>query len=348
MSRHGSLRFGNSTKEPRWPLYLFLALVVLTFAAPPLFGDSSNSFTIYNALQNTACLGLVALGLGLTMIVGEFDLSVAGTYALGGMIAVKAGAANPFIGLLAGVLVCVVFGLLQGVIIAKLGVNSMAVTLGGSLVALGITGTIGDNKSQSYDNYDVGIFLNQQIGTFFSVRILIGIAAFIVVFLLMTRTNIGRSMRATGGGRRASRTAGVRVDAIVMLSFGASAGLAGLGGVLQAYGTSTATSNPGLFPLIFAVTACLLGGIGLAGGRGGAVGIACGALSLALLSQIFSTVAAPQYVTGLVTGLLLILVTTAASPFVLRKWNESRARKAMQEASKPQTSRDNQSISIGE
>jgi len=282
------------------------------------------------------------------MIVGEFDLSVAGTYALGGMVAVKAGAANPFIGLLAGVAVCVVFGLVQGVIVAKLGVNSMAVTLGGSLVALGIAGTIGDNKSQSYENYDVGIFLNQQIGTFFSVRILIGIAAFIAVFLLMTLTNLGRAMRATGGGRRASRTAGVRVDAIVIMSFGASAGFASLGGVLQAYGTSTATSNPGLFPLIFAVTACLLGGIGLAGGRGGAVGIACGALSLALLSEIFSTVAAPQYVTGLVTGLLLILVTTAASPFVLRKLSESRARKAMQAASMPQANRDNQSISIGE
>ena len=321
----GSSRSG--TREPRWPAGLLIGLVVVTFALPPLFGHASSAFTIYNVLQNTACLGLVALGLGLTMIVGEFDLSVAGTYALGGMIAVKVGVGSPVLGIVVGVACCVVFGLIQGLIIARLGINSMAVTLGGSLIALGVTGTIGDNKSQSYENFNVGIFLNQPIATFFSVRILIAVAAFVAVYLVMNMTNLGRALRATGGGRRASRTAGVRVDAVLIGTFGASAGFAALGGILQAYGTSTATSNPGLFPLIFGVTACLLGGIGLAGGRGGALGIACGALSLALLSELFSTMASPQYVSSLVTGLLLILVTTAASPLVVRKWRAARAEK---------------------
>ena len=315
----------SGTREERWPVVLLGILVVATFALPPLFGHSSSAFTIYNTLQNTACLGLVALGLGLTMIAGEFDLSVAATYALGGMVAVKVGAGSPVIGAIVGVSCCVVFGLLQGLVVARLGINSMAVTLGGSLIALGITGTIGDNKSQSYENFNVGIFLNDPIGTIFSVRILIAIGVFILAVALMNATNLGRALRATGGGRRASRTAGVRVDAVVMGAFGASAGLAALGGTLQAYGTSTATSNPGLFPLIFAVTACLLGGIGLSGGRGGPMGIACGAISLALLAELFSTLASPQYVSSLVTGLLLIAVTTAASPLVVRKWRASRS-----------------------
>lgn len=315
----------GGTREPRWPAALLVGLVVATFALPPIFGHSSSAFTIYNALQIAACLGLVALGLGLTMIVGEFDLSVAATYALGGMVAVKAGVGSPVVGILAGVAVCAVFGLLQGLAIARLGINSMAVTLGGSLIALGITGTIGDNKSQSYENFNVGIFLNQPIATIFSARILIAIGVFILVFALMNATNLGRALRATGGGRRASRTAGVRVDAVLIGTFGASAALAALGGTLQAYGTSTATSNPGLFPLIFAVTACLLGGIGLSGGRGGAFGIACGAISLALLAELFSTLASPQYVSSLVTGLLLILVTTAASPYFVRKWRAARS-----------------------
>ena len=318
----------SGTREQKWPVALLGILVVATFVLPPLFDRSSNAFTVYNTLQITACLGLVALGLGLTMIVGEFDLSVAATYALGGMIAVKVGAGSPVIGVIVGVSVCVVFGLLQGLVIARLGINSMAVTLGGSLIALGITGTIGDNKSQSYENFNVGIFLNDPIGTIFSVRIFIAIGVFVLAYALMNATNLGRAMRATGGGRRASRTAGVRVDAVVIATFGASAGLAALGGTLQAYGTSTATSNPGLFPLIFAVTACLLGGIGLSGGRGGPVGIACGAISLALLAELFNTLASPQYVTSLVTGLLLILVTTAASPLVVRKWRAARAASA--------------------
>ncbi|MEI8055888.1 MAG: ABC transporter permease [Actinomycetes bacterium] len=313
--------------EARWPFFLTLLLAVVVVAVPPIFGHAASLFTFYNALQSTACLGLIALGLGLTMIVGEFDLSVASTYALGGMLAVKFGGGSPIVGLLIGVGACVIFGLVQGFIVARWGINSMAITLGGSLVALGITGTLGDNKSQSYENYDVGVLLNNPIVGLFSLRSLTAIAMFALVFLLMNLTKLGRGMRATGGGRRASRTAGVRVDAIITGSFGASAGLAALGGVLQSFGTATATSNPGLFPLIFAVTACLLGGVGLTGGRGGAWGIACGSLTLALLSEFFSTLAAAQYVSSLVTGSMLILVTVGASPLIIRTWRESRARR---------------------
>jgi ribose transport system permease protein len=345
MSAQARMKPRFSANEQKWPIFLMIGLVILTFAIPPLFHHSSSAFTIYNALQNTATLGLVALGLGLTMVVGEFDLSIAGTYALGGMVAVKLGTGNPIVGILAGVGVCVVFGLIQGLIIAKLKINSMALTLGGYLVALGLTGTIGDNKSQSFSNYDIGIALNQPIATLFSIRIFIGIAVFLAVFLLMNLTNLGRGMRATGGGRRASRTAGVRVDAIVIGTFGASAGLAALGGIIQAYCTATATSNPGLFPLIFAVTACLLGGVGLAGGRGGAFGIACGALTIALLAELFSTVAAPQYVSGLFTGLLLIVVTTAASPYVIRKWHERRIDKSLKVENKVLVTSDSSSKS---
>jgi len=97
--------------EARWPFFLTLLLAVVVVAVPPIFGHAASLFTFYNALQSTACLGLIALGLGLTMIVGEFDLSVASTYALGGMLAVKFGGGSPIVGLLIGVGACVIFGL---------------------------------------------------------------------------------------------------------------------------------------------------------------------------------------------------------------------------------------------
>lgn len=144
------------------------------------------------------------------------------------------------------------------------------------------------------------------------------IAVLVVVILLFSLTRMGRDMRATGGGRRASRTAGVRVNLILVLTFTASGALAALGGTLQGYGVATAPSNPGLAPLIFGVTAALLGGVALAGGRGTPVGIVAGSLTLCFLAQLFIDLASPQYLSSLVTGGLLIVVTVLKTPIAAR------------------------------
>ncbi|MGP3534537.1 ABC transporter permease [Microbacterium sp. RD1] len=307
-----------------WPIAFAVGMLIVLFVIPTLSGRSVTIFSVYNSLQSYAALGLVALALGLTMIIGEFDLSVVGTYALGGMIAVKLGGENPIYGALAALVVCGAFGALQGFLVARFAVNSMAVTLAGYLVALGATGTIGDNRSQPYANFDVTGALNSPFLGVFSLRSGIAIVVIAALAALFLATPLGRDLRATGGGRRASRTAGVRVTPIVIGTFATSGMLAALGGTLQSYGVATAASNPGLSPLIFAVTAALLGGIALTGGRGTPVGIAAGALGLCFLSQLFTDMVSPQYVTSLVTGTLLVIVTVFATPVVLR--NLARAR----------------------
>src|SRR5436305_2876955 len=84
-------------------------------------------------------VGLVALGLGLSMLVREFDLSVAGTVGLAGCIAVMTGVAQPWLGALLGVGAGVASGLLQGLIMTRLRLSSVGVTLGGLLTLQGLT-----------------------------------------------------------------------------------------------------------------------------------------------------------------------------------------------------------------
>ena len=87
-----------------------LLLVVLAFAGTPLTtGSPMTTFDVYNALQGFAQIGLLALAIGLTMMAGEFDLSVVGTYAVGGMIAVQAGQSSAVLGLVAAVSVSHVY-----------------------------------------------------------------------------------------------------------------------------------------------------------------------------------------------------------------------------------------------
>src|ERR1044072_803202 len=111
--------------------------------------------TIFSVMQLFATFGLVALGLGLSILIREFDLSVAGIVGLAGCIAVMTGATNPWLGLLLGVGAGLVSGVVQGLIMTRLGLSSVGVTLGGLLTLQGITYVVTENKTIGYANMDV-------------------------------------------------------------------------------------------------------------------------------------------------------------------------------------------------
>jgi ribose/xylose/arabinose/galactoside ABC-type transport system permease subunit len=203
----------------------------------------------------------------------------------------------------------------------------MPVTLGFYIALLGAKMTIGHSQSVSFSNLDLGSALDDQKLQILSWRSLIAGAAFAMVFLATRATSLGRDIRAVGGDRRASRMVGVEVDRVLILVFVVSAVCAALGGTLQAYSFATALSDPGQAPLKFGVTAAILGGVSLAGGVGGALGIAAGAMTLSLLQELFSILAAPTWASNLVTGALLVLATIIAAPDLAARWKSLRARR---------------------
>lgn len=310
------------------PYAILLAIAVLFALLPAIqSGSSIGTVNLKNVLQSLASLGLVTLALGLTMIAGEFDLSVSSTFLLGGMLAVTTGVHSPLIGILVAVGVGLTVGLFQGVAIAKLHLNSMSVTLGGFITLLGLVFIISNSNSISYADLNVGARLDQTILGIFSIRILVTIAIFVVVAGAFLFTTLGRDLRATGSDRIASRTAGVRVDWIVIGVFAFSGVLATLAGGLQGYSLAYATPDRTVAPLIFATTAALLGGVPLSGGRGNPLGIAAGVLSLSLIIEAVPILQSPEYVNALVPAGVLLLVTLMDAPDLLRWWKTARARR---------------------
>lgn len=308
--------------------FLLLAILVVLFALLPVFKDgaSIDTVNIKNVLETLAALGLVTLALGLVMIAGEFDLSVTSTFLLGGMLAVKTGVDSPILGVLVAIGIGVVAGAIQGVAIAKLGLNSMAVTLGGYITLLGLVFVISDSQSVTYENADVGTTLDDPIASIFSVRILISIAIFVIIAVVFMRTNIGRNLRAMGSDRKASRTAGVRISWLLIGVFALSGLLATFAGALQGYSLGYSSPDQTVAPLIFATTAALLGGVPLSGGRGTPLGIAAGVLSLALVVEAIPILNSAEYVNALVPAVLLLIVTIVDAPDVLRWWRTVRKR----------------------
>lgn len=309
--------------------YVLLAVMAAVLLALPLFsGLRATAFNVYDSLQLWSAYGLVALGVGLTMIAGEFDFGALGVFALCPMIAVKVGEYNTLLGFAVAITAAAAVGFLQGAIVARLRLHSMAVTLGFYIALLGATMTIGHSQSVSFSNLDLGSALDDMKLQIFSWRSLVALAAFALVFLVMRYTHLGRDIRAIGGDRRASRVVGVEVDRVLILVFVTSAVCSALGGTLQAYSFATALSDPGQAPLKFAVTAAILGGVSLVGGVGGALGIAVGALTLSLLQELFSILAAPTWVSNLITGALLVLATIVAAPDLSARWKSFRTPRA--------------------
>lgn len=306
------------------PYALLAIMCAALFVFPQFAGRRASAFNIYDALQLWSAYGLVALGVGLTMIVGEFDFGVLGVFALCPMIAVKLGEINLYLGLGAALALAAAVGFLEGAIVAKLRVHSMPVTLGFYIALLGANLAIGNSQSVSFSNLDVGFALDAKL-SIFSWRSIIALVVFALVFVVMRFTRVGRDIRAVGGDRRASRMVGVGVDRVLIGVFMTSAVCSALGGVLLAYSFATALSDPGLYPLQFAVTAAILGGVSLLGGVGGAVGIGAGALSLSLLQELFSLLAAPTYLSSLITGVLLVIATFVAAPNLSAWWQSLRS-----------------------
>jgi ribose/xylose/arabinose/galactoside ABC-type transport system permease subunit len=275
--------------------------------------------TAASSLETFATIGLVALGLGLTMMIREFDLSVVGVYSMAGCIAVVMGAGNAWLGLGCALAAGLAAGLAQGFIIVRLRLGSVGVTLGGLLVFAGIAYVVTENRALPYENMDVALGLSTPIGRIFSIRSLVAIAIFLAAALFVGVTRYGRDIIAIGSDRRAAMTAGVDVDALVIGIFGFSGFCAALSGALLSFSLASASPSGLSDVIVPAAAAAILGGVSLAGGTGRPLGIAVGVLALAVLRAGFNAIGAPPYVNEVAMGGILLIVAALDGPYLARR-----------------------------
>lgn len=301
--------------DPMTRPVLLLALVIAGFAVFHGDGNFIGPATSFSVFQHFATIGLVALALGLTMLMREFDISVAGMMGLGGCIAVMVGNQHASIGLLAAVLVGIVGGLIQGGLIVRLRLSSVAVSLGGLLIFTGMAYVLTGNQTIPFDSMDVAIAINAPVAGVISVRALAVLAIFAVAAFVISYTRIGRDIIAAGSNRHASIIAGSNPDKLLVGVFAASGALAALAGAMLSYGLSSASPSGGVADILVpAVAAAILGGVSLSGGIGHPIGIAAGVLILGVLRTGLTSLGAAPYVHEIVTGSILLAVAIADGP----------------------------------
>jgi ribose/xylose/arabinose/galactoside ABC-type transport system permease subunit len=277
--------------------------IVIALITPTFRGEAS----VFSVLEGFSLAGLVALGLAVTLIAGEFDLSVGSMTAFAAIITVL----TSWAGLAGCILIAtacgVAFGALQGIVIGRLGISSLVFTIGTLIMLRGLTYIFSGHEPIIIENFEITDPLLEQYAIF-SISSIIALFIFTLGWLFLTYTRWGREIYAIGGARNEAIAAGVPRVRTLTISFAISAGCASLAGALAATrGGSAAPQNYDDL-LLTGAAACLLGGISLYGGRGTVLNVALG---VAILSVVVAGLAArgtSASLVQLVTGSLLLTV----------------------------------------
>lgn len=309
--------------------YLILAGTVLVLAAADLgAGRFLSGATGFSVLQLFATLGPVAIGLGLTMMIREYDISVAGMFGLAGCVAVLTGGESPALGIAAALAVGLLGGAVQALIMVWLRLSSVGVTLGGLLTFVGLSFVATENRAVTYPDMDVALFVNEPLLWMLSPRGMVAIAIVAVAALVMAWTRIGRDVIAMGSDRRAAVIAGVATDRLLVGVFMVSGALAALSGALLSYGLAAASPSGLSDVLVPATAAAILGGVSLGGGTGRPLGIAAGVLTLCLLRSGLNAIGVAPFVHDVATGAILFVVAVLDGPALARRLAALRPRAA--------------------
>ncbi len=288
-------------------IYPFIILfVVLAIWKGSLFYGKTNLLEILD--QQSATM-IIAVAGTMVLIGGGIDLSVGATYALCQVIATKmAITGNPVLAIIAGVLIGVGVGAINGVIATFFRINSLIATLAMSFVITGAAALITNGNliiaysALGFANFARTEFLDVTTAAWTMIGVVIVLAA------VLSRTIAGRYMYAAGSNAEAARLAGVRVQWIKLVTFAISGGAAALGGILDASRVLSASSSNGGTTLTFTVLAgIVVGGTSILGGEGAIWRTVFGVLFIALIGNGFTLLAWNPLYEQITLGVILLL-----------------------------------------
>jgi ribose/xylose/arabinose/galactoside ABC-type transport system permease subunit len=276
-----------------------------------VFGSLNSSFlstgNVYAILVSWSTLALVAVGVGIAVVMGEFDLSVGSMAALGGVLAIRFAT----VGLLPSILIATVplcvLGAIQGYIIYRLRISSLVFTIGTLILVSGLAYLASGNVTIPLppDRLGYANSISHPILTVLSPMALVAVVFSLGVWAMMTFTRTGREIYALGGGRSEALAAGVLPAYRFVLAFACSAGASGLAGALASMLSGGASPSNFGDLLLTAVTAALVGGIAVTGGSGSVLGICIGALALETMTAGVALEGYQSYVSDVLAGSLL-------------------------------------------
>ncbi|WP_417627359.1 ABC transporter permease [Pararhodobacter aggregans] len=297
-----------------------LALVLLIVLGASLNSNFLSAANVTNVLARSAFIGIIAVGMTFVITAGGLDLSVGSMAAfVAGLMILVMNAALPSLGIglplvLLGMGVALLAGLcaglLNGLLITKLGIEAFIVTLGSMGIYRSLVTWLADGGTLSL-NFDLRRFIRP---IYFEG--ILGVTWPIIVFALvviigeivMSRTAFGRHAAAVGSNEHVSHYSGISVARVRLVTYVMLGLLVGIATILYVPRLGSASSSTGVLWELEAIAAVIIGGTVLKGGFGRVWGTVIGVLILSLIDNILNlTSLVSPYLNGAIQGVIIVL-----------------------------------------
>ena len=291
---------------------VFAALQVACIVAGLLFPDTFSYLSksnIQTVLKSIPPLAIMATGVGMLMIAGEFDLSVGSNFALTAYVmavALNAGAPAPvaaFLALALGVFI----GFVNGLITLKAKIPSFIATLGTMMFWRGIILILSRGQTESFQpGACFGAVFSASMGPI-QAQFLWAIAVAVLAYFLLERHKLGNHMFAVGGNRESAIAVGVNPNAVKMIAFILVGFLAAFAGLVSTCRVHSVSPDQGKGLELQAIAACVIGGLSLMGGEGTILGIFLGSALLFTIQDVLLLLRAPGFYLDMFMGILIVV-----------------------------------------
>ena len=291
---------------------VLLLMIIIASVASPYFLDIYN---LQSLIRDLAFIGMIGIAQSLLLLIGELDLSVGKIASLSGiltgMMMVNYGV-NPWLALVAGLLLGILFGFINGLIITKLRLNSMVATIGMQGVYGGINLVLTKGKAVTGIPEDIYILGKGNLGPV-PLPFVFCVLVLIVIIFMVKKTKTGRYIYAIGNSREAAKILGIKVDKIRVMIYSLVGLISALAGVLYVARLGSAQTAIGENWPMNSIAASVIGGVSLTGGIGNPAGALIGAAIISIIQNMIVLFGVNVYWQSAVSGIVVVIAISFSS-----------------------------------
>jgi simple sugar transport system permease protein/ribose transport system permease protein len=286
---------------------LILLVIANAFITPRFF--SAHNLT--NIMYHSVVLGFLIIAESLCLMTGNFDLSIESTIAFAPAIGVLLMTSwlpgfNPIATILIILAIGALIGFFNGVMISYLGINPFLQTLSFLIILRGLTYKL--IPMSIFQLPDSFIFLGSKKLAFnIPLAVFVMIAGFIIVHFILSYTKFGRNVLAIGGNERASFISGINTKKVKTIVFMISGCIAAFAGVMAIGRQQSITNKMGDGLVFMAFAGAVMGGVGLNGGTGSALGMLGGVLVLGVIDNSLTLLGVDAFMVYATKGILIFI-----------------------------------------
>ena len=339
VDNQGRLKGRTSLSDTNLLLAITVVVFFLLYLSAIIFlgGSFTKPQNFLNILNNNASLIVLACGMSLVMITGGIDISVGAVTCLVCMtcaVNLERQGGNIFTVILIGLGIGLLYGVVQGFLVAHLGIQPFIISLAGMFFAKGMTTIVSKEPVRVTNESFLAIKelriivpglgsnnkLGQYVPAYIEVGVVIALMVVLLLFWLLRWTKLGRSFYAVGGNNQSANMLGINVRQTKFLAHVLCSLMAGLGGILYFLHVGSGDVANAAGDEMNAIASSIIGGTLLTGGVGNVAGTFFGVLSLNTIKRIVSSLGFDEaWWSNITVAAMLCLFLVIQSVVLLRK-----------------------------